>query len=70
MCVKKQHLEPDMEQLTDLKLGKEYKAIYCHFAYLTSIQCTYKMPGWLNHNLKSSLPGEISTTSDIQMISL
>ena len=32
--VKKQQLEPDMEQWTDLKLGKEYvKAIYCHPAY-------------------------------------
>ena len=28
------------------------------------------MLGWMNHNLKSRLPGEISTTSDRQMISL
>ena len=36
MQVKKQQLEPDMEQLTGSKLGKEYiKAIYCHPAYLT-----------------------------------
>ena len=29
--VKKQHLEPDMEQQTGSKLGKEYvKAVYCH----------------------------------------
>ena len=29
--IKKQQLEPDMEQLTGSKLGKEYvKAIYCH----------------------------------------
>jgi len=28
--------EPDMEQQTDLKLGKQYvKAVYCHLAYLT-----------------------------------
>ena len=34
--VKKQQLEPDMEQWTGSKLGKEYdKAIYCHTAYLT-----------------------------------
>ena len=33
--VKKQQLEPDMEQWTDSKLGKEYvKAVYCHPAYL------------------------------------
>ena len=36
MQVKKQELEPDMEQWTGSKLGKEYiKAIYCHPAYLT-----------------------------------
>ena len=33
---KKQQLEPDMEQWTGYKLGKEYvKAVYCHPAYLT-----------------------------------
>ena len=36
MQVKKQQLEPDMEQLTGSKLGKEYdKAVYCHPTYLT-----------------------------------
>ena len=31
MQVKKQQLEPDMEQWTGSKLGKEYiKAAYCH----------------------------------------
>ena len=41
MQVKKQQLEPDMEQWTDYKLGKEYaKAVYCHPAYLTSVQST------------------------------
>ena len=31
--VKKQQLEPDMEQWTGSKLGKEYvKVVYCHFA--------------------------------------
>ena len=35
MQVKKQPLEPDMEQRTSSKLGKEYdKAVYCHPAYL------------------------------------
>ena len=39
--VKKQHLELDMEQQTSSKLGKEYvKAVYCHPAYLTSMQTT------------------------------
>ena len=36
MQVKKQQLEPDMEQWTGSKLGKEYvKAVYCPCAYLT-----------------------------------
>ena len=38
---KKQQLELYMEQLTHSKLGKEYvKAVYCHPAYLTSMQST------------------------------
>jgi len=41
MQVKKQQLEPDMEQRTGSKLGKEYiKAVYCHPAYLTYMQST------------------------------
>ena len=36
MQVKKQRLEPDIEQQTGSKVGKEYiKAVYCHPAYLT-----------------------------------
>ena len=34
--IKKQQLEPDMEQQTGSKLGQEYiKTVYCHPAYLT-----------------------------------
>ena len=41
MQVKKQQLEPDMEQQTGSKSGKEYvKAVYCHPAYLTSMKST------------------------------
>ena len=41
MQVKKQQLEPDMEQQTSSKLGKEYvKAAYCHTAYLMYMQST------------------------------
>ena len=41
MQVKKQQLEPDMEQQTGSKLGKEYvKAVHCHPAYLTYMQST------------------------------
>ena len=69
MEVKKQQLEPDMEQQTGSKLGKEYvKAVYCHPAYLTSMQHTSReMPGWMKPKLKSRLPGEISITSDMQI---
>ena len=36
MQVKKQQLEPDMEQQTGSKLGKEYiKSIYCYPGFLT-----------------------------------
>ena len=28
------------------------------------------MPGWINHKLASGLPGEISATSDMQIIPL
>ena len=72
MQVKKQQLEPDIEQQTVSKLGKEYaKAIYCHPAYLTFMQSTScNMPGWVNQKLESRLPGEISITSDMQIIPL
>ena len=67
MRVKKQQLEPDMEQRTGSKLCKQYdKAIYCHPAYLTSVQSTScEMPGWMNYRLESRLLGEISITSAI-----
>ena len=43
--VKNQQLELDMEQQTGSKLGKEYiKAVCCHPAYLTYMQCiSYEM---------------------------
>ena len=44
MQVKKQQLELDMEQQTGSKSGKEYvKAVYCHPAYLASMQTEYIM---------------------------
>ena len=65
----KQQLELYMEQQTRFKLGKEYtKAVYCHPAYLTSMQnISCEIPGWMKHKLESRLPGEISVTSDTQM---
>ena len=67
--VKEEQLEPDMEQQTGSKLGKEYvKAVYYHPAYLTYMQSTsYKMPGWMKHKLESRFLGEISITSDMQI---
>ena len=64
MQVRKQQLELDKA-----KSGKEYiKAVYCHLAYLTSMQSTSsEMPGQMKHKLESRLPGEISITSDTQM---
>ena len=41
MQVKKQQLEPDIEQQTGSKLEKEYvKAVYCHPANLAHMQST------------------------------
>ena len=66
MHVKKQQLEPDMEQQTGSKLGKEYlKAVYRLPAYLTYMQSTswkmlgldeaqggIKIAGWNVNNLR------------------
>ena len=70
MQVKQQQFEPDMEQQTGSKLGKEYvKGVYCYPAYLIYVQSTScETLDWLSHKLESRLPGEI-TTSDMQMIS-
>ena len=72
MQLKKQQLGLDMEKWTGFKLGKMYdKPVYYHPAYLTSVQSTsYKMLGGMDHKLESRLPGEIATTSDMQMIPL
>ena len=72
MQIRKQQLEPDMEEQIGSNLGKEYiKAVYCHPAYLTYMQSTScKMLGWMKHKLESRLPGEISITPDMQMTPL
>ena len=69
---KNQQLEPNMEQRTGSKFGKEYiKAVYHHPASLTYMQATsWEMQGWMNHKLESRLPGEISIASDRLMIPL
>ena len=64
MQVKKQQLEPDMEQWTGSKLRKEYvKTVYCYPAYLTYMQSTScEILGRMNPKLELRLQGEISTT--------
>ena len=70
MQVKKQQWEPDMEQRIGSRLGKEYaKAVYCHPTYLIYMQSTScEMLGWMTHKLESRLAGEITMTSEMQMI--
>ena len=60
MQVRKQQLELDMEQQTGSKQEKEYvKGVYCHPAYLTSMQSTsWETLDWKKHKLESRLPGE------------
>ena len=50
MQVKKQQLEPDIEQQTGSKLGKDrVKAMYSHPAYLTYMQSTSReMLVWMD----------------------
>ena len=57
MQVKKQQLEPCMEQLIGSKSGKEYvRAVYCHPAYLIYMQNTsWEMLGWMKYKLESRL---------------
>ena len=72
MQAKKQQFEPDMEQLTGSKLGKEYeKAVYRHSACLTYIQSiSFEVLGWMNFKVESRLPGEVLIASDMQMMLL
>ena len=59
MQVRKQQLELDMEQQTGSKQEKEYvKAVYCHPAYLTSMQSTsWEKLSWEKQKLESRLLG-------------
>ena len=70
MQVKKQQLEPDMEQWTGSKSGKEYvKAVFVKYKYLFNLYAdtSCEMLGWMKHKLESRLPGEMSITSNMQM---
>ena len=72
MQVKKQLLELDIEQWTGSKLEKENdKDVHCHYVYLTYMQTTScKMLGWMKLKLESGFLGEVSITSDMQVIPL
>ena len=64
-------IEPDMKQWTGSKLEMKYdKVEYCHSTYLTYMQSTSCEIGWKTHKLESREQGEISPTSDMQMIPL
>ena len=69
MQAKKQQLEPDIEQWTGSKLGKEYvNVVHCCPVYLTYMQSTScEMPGWMKHKLESRLLEKISIVSDMWM---
>ena len=67
MQVKKQELEPDVEQWTGSKLEKEYiKAAFFHPAYLIYMKSTScEMASRMNHKLESRLLGELSIFLDM-----
>ena len=49
MWVRKQQLEPDREQQTGSKLGKEYvKVVYCHSVYLSYMKEYCMGNAWLD----------------------
>ena len=52
-----------------IQIGKGvHQAVYCHLAYLTSMQSiSCEMLGQMKHKLESKLPGEMLITSDMQM---
>ena len=70
MQVNKQQLEPDVEQRTGSKLGKEYsKAVYFHPAYLTYMQSTsFEMSGWMNHKLESGNINKVRYADNITLM--
>ena len=82
MQVKKQQLEPDMEQQTGSKLGKEYiKAVYCHPGYLYAeyimqnagldeAQAGIKIPGRSINNLRYADDTTLMAESEKELKSL
>ena len=72
MQVKNQQLEPDMGQQTGSELEKKVHQGCILSPCLFNLYAEYimEMLGWINHKLESILPGETTTTSDMQMIPL
>ena len=68
MQVKKEQLEPEMEQQTGSKLGKEYiKAVYCP-AYLTYMQnISWEMPSLDEAQARIKIAGRNIISSNTQM---
>ena len=67
MQVKKQQLEPEMEEETGSKLGKEYvKAAYSHSTYFYAEYIMWNA-GLGETQARIKMPGEISTTSEKQI---
>ena len=65
------HLEWSIFNFYLFALCLFYLFAYLTYTQSTSVKCEiHEMPGWMNHKLESRLPGEISTTSDMQMIPL
>ena len=69
MQIKKKQLELDMEPQTASKLGKEL-CILSPCLFNLYAKCIMRNAELKEHKLESSLPGEISTTSNMQMITL
>ena len=67
MQVKKQQLELDKEHPTRSKSGNCTSRLYLS-PCLFNLYVEYTYAGWMKHKLESRLPGEISITSDMQMI--
>ena len=68
MQVTKQKLELDMEQWTGSKLGKEYKSVYCHPAYLIYMQIiSWEMPSWMKHKPGIKIAGGNINNLSMQM---
>ena len=70
MQVKKQELEPDMEQIDwfQIRKGVSQGRIFSPGLFNYYAEC--EMPGWMNHQLESRLPVEIPMTSNRHMIPL